>query len=51
MSNGRNTGRKIDSRKNLMLFSGRGYPELAEEVAEHLGVEHRPDPALRLRER
>jgi len=38
VSNGRNTGRKIDSRKNLMLFSGRGYPELAEEVAEHLGV-------------
>jgi ribose-phosphate pyrophosphokinase len=42
VSNGRNTGRKIDSRKNLMLFSGRGYPELAQEVAGHLGVDTVP---------
>lgn len=26
------------SRKSLMLFSGRAYPELAEEIAENLGV-------------
>ena len=38
VSNGRAFGRKMDSRKNLMLFSGRAYPELTEEVAEHLGV-------------
>ena len=42
MTNGRNTGRKIESRKNLMLFSGRAYPELAEEVATHLGVDTVP---------
>ncbi|HEV7207851.1 MAG TPA: ribose-phosphate diphosphokinase [Mycobacteriales bacterium] len=35
-------GRKIDSSKNLMLFSGRAYPELAQEVALHLGVETVP---------
>jgi ribose-phosphate pyrophosphokinase len=35
-------GRKIDSRKNLMLFSGRAFPELAEEMAEHLGVDTVP---------
>jgi ribose-phosphate pyrophosphokinase len=32
------TGRKMESRKNLMLFSGRAYPELATEVGETLGV-------------
>ena len=42
MRNGRDIGRKIDSRKNLMLFSGRAYPELAEEVADHLGVDTVP---------
>jgi len=42
VTNGRNTGRKIESRKNLMLFSGRAYPELAEEVATHLGVDTVP---------
>jgi ribose-phosphate pyrophosphokinase len=36
------SGRKMDSRKELMLFSGRAYPGLATEVAEHLGV--RPVP-------
>ena len=42
MRNGRATGRKIDSRKNLMLFSGRANPALAEEVAENLGVDTVP---------
>ena len=32
------SGREIESHKNLMLFSGRAFPELASEVAEHLGV-------------
>ena len=27
-----------DNRKNLMLFSGRAYPELADEVAKDLDV-------------
>ncbi len=39
------SGRKIESRKNLMLFSGRAYPGLAEEVAEHLGVQTVPTSA------
>src|SRR3712207_4452867 len=28
--------------KSLMLFSGRAYPELAEEIAGHLGVSPTP---------
>ncbi|MDT7790917.1 MAG: ribose-phosphate pyrophosphokinae, partial [Mycobacterium sp.] len=28
-----------DNRKNLMLFSGRAHPELAEQVAKELDVE------------
>jgi ribose-phosphate pyrophosphokinase len=28
-----------DNRKNLMLFSGRAHPELAEQVAKELGIE------------
>jgi len=39
------TGRKTESHKNLMLFSGRAYPALTEEVAEHLGVEPVPTAA------
>ncbi|RZQ63481.1 ribose-phosphate diphosphokinase [Amycolatopsis suaedae] len=31
--------------KNLMLFSGRAHPELAEEVAKHLGVQITPQTA------
>ncbi len=31
-----------DNRKNLMLFSGRAHPELAEQVAKELGVEVTP---------
>ena len=31
------TGLDIAASKTLMLFSGRAYPELADEVAEHLG--------------
>lgn len=42
MRNGRSIGRKIDSRKNLMLFSGRAFPALASEVADHLGVDTVP---------
>lgn len=29
----------IDSQKNLMLFSGRAHPELADQVANELGIE------------
>ncbi|MDQ1710688.1 MAG: ribose-phosphate pyrophosphokinae [Frankiaceae bacterium] len=36
------TGLEITSHKTLMLFSGRGFPELAEEVAEHLGCQPSP---------
>ena len=32
----------ISNRKSLMLFSGRGYPDLAEEVAKHLDVDVTP---------
>ncbi len=32
------TGIKTTGEKKLMLFSGRAHPELAEEVAEHLGI-------------
>src|SRR3954451_10400193 len=31
-----------DNRKSLMLFSGRGYPELAEEIGSVLGVAPTP---------
>ena len=33
-----------DNRKNLMLFSGRAHPELAEQVAKELDV---PSPRRR----
>ncbi|MFD3688418.1 ribose-phosphate diphosphokinase [Nocardiopsis sp. NPDC058631] len=33
------TGMKATGQKNLMLFSGRTHPELAEEVAKELGIE------------
>src|ERR1044072_2113277 len=36
------TSIKQPGEKNLMLFSGRAYPELAEEVAEHVGVSLTP---------
>ena len=39
------TGIKTTTEKKLMLFSGRAYPELAEEVAEALGVEPTPTSA------
>ena len=39
------TGIEIDSRKNLMLFTGRSFPELAEEVGKALGVEPVPTSA------
>lgn len=32
------TGIKTTGEKKLMLFSGRAHPELAEEVAKHLGI-------------
>ncbi len=32
----------INTRKSLMLFSGRGYPELADEVAKYLDAEVAP---------
>ncbi|HEY8452749.1 MAG: ribose-phosphate diphosphokinase [Micromonosporaceae bacterium] len=31
-----------ENRKNLMLFSGRGHPALAEEIGRHLGVAPTP---------
>ncbi|NBE93669.1 ribose-phosphate diphosphokinase [Nonomuraea sp. KC401] len=36
------TSIKQPGEKNLMLFSGRAYPELAEEVADHVGVSLTP---------
>jgi ribose-phosphate pyrophosphokinase len=36
------TGLDIIGHKTLMLFSGRAYPELADEVAEHLGCQTSP---------
>ncbi|MEV0399708.1 ribose-phosphate diphosphokinase [Actinoallomurus sp. NPDC050550] len=39
------TGMKATGEKKLMLFSGRAYPELAEEVAEALSVEPTPTSA------
>ncbi|MBO3750779.1 ribose-phosphate diphosphokinase [Streptosporangiaceae bacterium NEAU-GS5] len=36
------SGRKTTGQKNLMFFSGRAYPELADEVARNLGVEITP---------
>ena len=34
-----------ENHKNLMLFSGRAYPELAEEIAEALGITVTPTSA------
>jgi ribose-phosphate pyrophosphokinase len=39
------TGLKITGEKKLMLFSGRAHPELAQEVADQLGVEVAPTSA------
>ncbi len=39
------TGLEIASRKNLLLFTGRAYPELAAEVAAELGVQPVPTSA------
>ncbi|WP_371782926.1 ribose-phosphate diphosphokinase [Streptosporangium subroseum] len=36
------SGIKQPGEKKLMFFSGRAYPELAEEVADHLGVDTTP---------
>lgn len=36
---------QVAGRKSLMLFSGRAYPELAEEIAEQLGVTVTPTTA------
>jgi ribose-phosphate pyrophosphokinase len=38
------TGSKRQAEKTLMLFAGRAFPELAIEVAHHLGIE--PTPTL-----
>ncbi|MGY4721582.1 ribose-phosphate diphosphokinase [Naumannella cuiyingiana] len=40
------SGLKKTSEKHLMLFSGRAYPELADEVAELVGCELTPTRAL-----
>lgn len=39
------TANWIDNQKNLMLFSGRAHPELAEQVAKELGIEVTPQTA------
>src|SRR5436189_145655 len=39
------SGLEIQSRKNLMLFTGRAYPELAAEVGVELGVAPVPTAA------
>ena len=39
------SGIKTTNEKKLMLFSGRAHPELADEVADHLGVELVPTSA------
>jgi ribose-phosphate pyrophosphokinase len=39
------TGLEIESRKNLMLFTGRAYPELAAEVGIEIGVAPVPTSA------
>ncbi len=36
---------RVANSKNLMLFSGRGYPELADEVGKHLDVTVTPQDA------
>ena len=36
------SGIKTGGQKTLMLFSGRGYPELAQEIAAELGIEPSP---------
>ncbi|GLW07285.1 ribose-phosphate pyrophosphokinase [Microtetraspora sp. NBRC 13810] len=40
------SGMKTTGEKNLMFFSGRAYPELAEEVADALGIEPTPTKLL-----
>jgi ribose-phosphate pyrophosphokinase len=36
------TGIRTSTEKRLLLFTGRGFPELAEEVAGHLGIQTTP---------
>ncbi|MEU9891606.1 ribose-phosphate diphosphokinase [Sphaerisporangium sp. NPDC051011] len=42
MSDKKTTGKKTTGEKHLMFFSGRAYPELAEEVAKDLGIDVTP---------
>lgn len=39
------TANWIDNQKNLMLFSGRAHPELAEQVAKELDIRVTPQTA------
>ena len=39
------TGKKVESHKDLKVFSGRAHPELAEQVASELGIELVPTTA------
>ena len=39
------TGKKVESHKDLKVFSGRAHPELAEKVAEELGIDLVPTTA------
>ena len=39
------SGLEMDSHKNMLLFTGRAHPELAEEVARELGVTPVPTSA------
>ena len=36
------SGIRVENRKTLMLFSGRSFPELADEIGKELGVEPTP---------
>jgi ribose-phosphate pyrophosphokinase len=39
------SGIQVENRKNLMLFSGRAYPDLTDEIGKHLGVAPTPTSA------
>lgn len=39
------TGKKVESHKDLKVFSGRAHPDLAENVAKELGIDLVPTTA------
>ena len=40
------SGMTTPSQKKMMLFGGRAFPELAAEVADCMGIEVAPGPAV-----